>query len=244
MPPRIRVGHLPSAPAFDILRHGVRAAGGALVTDDNADVLWSPTPPIGELRRGDLPARRVSHLAGSEALTNKARLGTALTAVRRRVSRLGPAVSMAAHPQTFAMPDQFPDLKLAAAYAPATRWMRRPKVTGTNQRSEPLTDITAAGLDPRWVVQEVIDSAIAFRVPALISSLDPLVVEAWPGAASLNLPDACLASIELTIAERTSDSSSTISRRPSDPGPGRNPGGLVGLWLIWNSSTARTRLSK
>ena len=153
---------------------GSRGPHTAILTDLLDARGWTPTGGLDWTLYWDVGApdegvfrmaggdRRLNHVFGSAALTNKAALHATLAAARQRMARVGAPDLLGWMPRTFAMPDGFSAWREAAAWEPDTWWIRKPAALSRGRGValvERNADVTP---EPDWVVQEY------FRAPHLL----------------------------------------------------------------------------
>lgn len=163
----------------DLLRaHGWDSTGGL-----DWDLYWDIDAPDEGVFRACGGRRRLNHLYGSSALSNKAALHHTLSVARERLARVGTTDLLAWAPRTFVMPDHFDAWRAAAAWEPDTWWIRKPAALSRGRGVSLIERVTDVAPEAGWIVQEYFASPhlldgrkYTLRLYVLIESLAPLRV--------------------------------------------------------------------
>ena len=180
MPRRFHVDRSLDPTAASVVDAALRAAGCEPAESD-ADLVWTVMPT-----RAASATTRVSLLPGLDTLLHRRALADLHHTATTRLHTCTPDVAPLVYPTTLSLPDERARGVLDAAYAPHERWIRRPRVHGTNLRPEPLNAGAQASADGRWDAQRRITSPLlidghvwTLRFATLVDSVLPLRAAVW-----------------------------------------------------------------
>ncbi|MDE3153792.1 MAG: PqqD family peptide modification chaperone [Acidobacteriota bacterium] len=181
---RYRIDPQLPAPAVRTLGRLLDGADWQPTGGDDWQLFWGTTAPAApRVDDGTPPPVRVANpVPDPTVVAWKSRLRRCGDAARERVRLLGgPDAGFV--PPSFTLPEELDALKLHAALAPETPWIRRPKALSLGEGSTLLASVNALTRDPRWLVQEYVADPhlldgrkYTLRLYVLVASLDPLRV--------------------------------------------------------------------